>query len=134
MDLPADALRHLEHDLVAWLTTTTSTGAPSPTPVWFIRDGDAIVTFCEPASRKAANLRANPRATLHFNSDPHGQDIVVIHATAVVEDGHPPSAQPGYLDRYAASLDGWGTTGAELDTISDTRITLTPRRVWLGPG
>ena len=88
---PPEALAHLDHDQVAWLTTVTDAGAPSPTPIWFLRVGDDIVSFSEPHFRKVHNLRARPAATLHFNSDRDGKDIVVIHATVRLEEGPGPT-------------------------------------------
>jgi hypothetical protein len=30
-----------------------------------------------------------PKVSFHFDSDGHGQDIVVLHGRVVVDDGHP---------------------------------------------
>jgi PPOX class probable F420-dependent enzyme len=133
MELPAEARRHLEHDQVAWLTTVTAKGTPAPVPVWFLPDGDTVVVFSEPQSRKVANISAQPRVTLHFNSDPAGQDIVVIAASAHVEPNIPPSTQPGYLDKYGSALATWGLTVEEFDRTTTTRLRLRPISVWLGP-
>jgi PPOX class probable F420-dependent enzyme len=131
--LPPDALRHLEHDEVAWLTTVTKRGAPSPTPVWFVWDGQTAAVFCEPDARKVSNIAAQPLVTLHFNSDPAGQDVVVISAdAAVVTDGPGPSDHPGYLTKYFRAIGRLGMTVAEFDAQSTTRIQLTPIRAWLG--
>ena len=35
-----------------WLTTVTDAGAPAPFPVWFVVDGDDIVVFSEPSTRR----------------------------------------------------------------------------------
>jgi PPOX class probable F420-dependent enzyme len=133
MELPAEARRHLEHDQVAWLTTVTDKGTPSPVPVWFLPDGDTVVVFSEPKARKVANVSARPRVTLHFNSDPAGQDIVVIAAMARVEPDVPPSTQPGYLEKYGSALATWGLTLDEFDRNTATRLRLEPISVWLGP-
>ncbi len=130
---PAEAVAHLDHDEVAWLTTVTDTGAPSPTPIWFLRVGNEIVSFSEPAFRKVHNLRARPAATLHFNSDREGQDVVVIHATVRLEEGRGPSSVPGYVEKYAEGLATWGISVAEYDATSTVKLIITPRRFWLGP-
>jgi hypothetical protein len=33
--------------------------------------------------------RQMPKVSFHFDSDGHGQDIVVLHGRVVVDDGHP---------------------------------------------
>lgn len=126
-------IERLDADRVGWLTTVTDGGAPSPTPVWFVRDGDTIVTYCEPAARKAANVRARPAVTFHLNSDADGQDVLVVHAGAVAEDDRRPSEQPGHLDEYRDGLAIWGLTADEFDAGTTTRLRLVPTRVWLGP-
>ena len=37
----ARAARHLRDDVVVWLTTVGPDGAPTPSPVWFLWDGDS---------------------------------------------------------------------------------------------
>lgn len=130
---PPEALAHLDHDEVAWLTTVTDSGAPSPTPIWFLRVGNDIVSFSEPTFRKVHNLRARPAATLHFNSDHAGQDIVVIHATVRLEEGAGPSSVPGYVEKYAEGLATWGMSVEDYDATSSVKLIITPRRIWLGP-
>jgi len=131
--LPSAAVSHLEHDEVAWLTTVTDRGAPAPTPVWFVWDGEAIVIFCEASARKVSNIAARPRVTFHFNSDPAGQDVVVISARAeVFIDGVLPSEQSGYLDKYFRAIGKLGMTVAEFDAVSAVRLRLTPISAWLG--
>lgn len=133
MHLVSEARRHVESDQVAWLTTVTRTGAPAPTPVWFVADGESLIIMSEPTARKIENIKRNPRVTLHFNSDHDGQDIVVIYANAAVEPNQSPAAQPGYTAKYAAAITRLGMTGQEFDRTSTTLIRLTPIRTWLGP-
>ena len=130
---PTEALTHLDRDQIAWLTTVTDAGAPSPTPVWFLRVGGEIVTFAEPGARKVANLRARPAATIHFDTDPAGQDVVVVHGSVRVEDGLPPSSVPGYVEKYADGLAVWGIAAEDFDASNTAKLIFTPRRVWLGP-
>ena len=131
-EVPNEALGHLHNDQVAWLTTVTPTGAPSPTPVWFVWDGEAVFVFSEPPARKLANIARQSRVTLHFNSDLGGQDIVVIAARAEVDQA-PPSEQPGYLDKYFRAIGRLQMTVAEFDAAFTARIRLTPISIWLGP-
>lgn len=133
MDLPTDARRRIETEEIAWLTTVSASGAPAPNPVWFLPDGDDLVVFAQPGSVKVRNIAARPRVTLHFEThDPAGSDVVVIVGTAGLEAGVQGSAQPGYLDKYAARMAEIGFTREDLDTGYDTRIRITPTRARVG--
>lgn len=133
LTFPTEALAHLDRDQIAWLTTVTDAGAPSPTPIWFLRVGGEIVTFAEPAARKVANVRARPAATIHFDTDPAGQDVVVVHGTVRVVDDLPPSSVPGYVEKYSEGLALWGIAPEDFDASNTAKLIFTPRRVWLGP-
>jgi len=128
--LPPEALEHVRHDQVAWLTTITGSGAPAPVPVWFVEDDGDLVVFSEPDSRKVTNIARQPRVTLHFNSDPDGVDVVVVKARASVEPDVLPSSQPGYLDKYRSTMEHLPFTVEDLDRDFTTRIRLTPTGVW----
>lgn len=135
MDLPDEARRRIGSDGVAWLTTVTDSGRPAPNPVWFVAAGENLVVFSEPASRRVHNIAVRPEVALHFNCDPGGGDVVIVNGTAEIAHGLAPSAQPGYLDKYAGVITGsLGLTFADFDATYSTRITITPGRVRLTPG
>jgi len=73
--------------------------------------------------------------TLHFNSDPHGGDVVVITGEAAVTPDRPPSGLRAYVDKYESSITGpLGTTVDEIDRTYNTEIRIRPTRVRLtGP-
>jgi PPOX class probable F420-dependent enzyme len=132
MEYPPDAERRIASDEVAWLTTVTDGGAPAPNPVWFVRDGDDLVVFSEPTSRKVHNIEQRPHVSLHFNSDAHGGDIVVVNGVAELTHDTAPSATAGFLDKYEAAITGpLQMTTAELDARYNTRIQIHPARVRL---
>lgn len=56
--------RALESTSIGHLATVLPDGAPHNTPVFVGTDGDRIVFFTGPGSRKARNLRRDPRAAL----------------------------------------------------------------------
>jgi PPOX class probable F420-dependent enzyme len=62
----ARAARHLREDQVAWLTTVTPTGAPMPSAIWFLWDGDESVLMYSMDSPRVRNIEANPRVALGF--------------------------------------------------------------------
>jgi PPOX class probable F420-dependent enzyme len=133
MKLPPEAERHLANDHVAWLTTVTAKQVPSPTPVWFVVDDDAVIVFSEPSSKKVPNIVARPAVTLHFNSDREGNDVVVLGAHALLEPESRPSVHAAYLAKYRTSIGGLGMTVDEFDATFSVKIRLLVRRAWLGP-
>jgi PPOX class probable F420-dependent enzyme len=55
---------HLESTAVAHLATVGPDGAPHSVPLWVGTRGDQIVFLTGPRSRKARNLRDDPRVAL----------------------------------------------------------------------
>ncbi|MET0147142.1 MAG: TIGR03667 family PPOX class F420-dependent oxidoreductase [Ilumatobacteraceae bacterium] len=130
MELPEGAQERLDDDEVAWLTTVTDAGAPAPYPVWFIVDGDDIVVFSEPTTRRVHNIGQRPVVSLHFNSDPHGGDVWVLTGRARVTPDVAPSGAPGYLDKYQTSIErDLKTTVEAIDATYNTEIRIRPERV-----
>ena len=96
----------LQKDTVIWIVTVGADGRPQPNPVGFCRDGDAdsteFVIYSRPDSHRLKHLRERPdKVSFHFDSDGHGQDIVVLHGRVVVDDDHPVIQDwPPYLEKY----------------------------------
>ena len=132
VELPPEARRRIAADHVVWLTTVTDRGVPAPNPVWFVPDGDDLLVFSDPRSRKVHNIERRPTVTLHFNSDPRGGDVVVFVGEAEVTHGRPPSRAPGYLEKYEADIVGpLHTTVEEIDRTYNTRLQIRPTKVRL---
>jgi PPOX class probable F420-dependent enzyme len=132
MEIPKEARRRIAEDRVVWLTTVTDSGVPAPNPVWFVPDGEDLVVYTSPTSRRVHNLTKRPVASLHFNSDPHGGDVVVITADVEVTHRQRPSAFPGYLAKYEADILGpLATTVEAIDETYHTQLRLHPRRIRL---
>lgn len=130
MDIPEGALRHIAGDHVAWFTTVTDSGAPAPFPVWFVPDGEDILVFSQPTSRRVHNIAQRPQVSFHFNSDPHGTDVWIITAIASARHGVRPSEAPGYVDKYGESIvRELNTTVEQIDATYNTEIRLRPIRV-----
>ncbi len=104
-DFGARAARHLREEMVVWLTTVTRRGAPLPSPVWFLWDGEQSVLMYSMASARIANLVGNPRVTLNFGGDGHGGDIVVFSGTATVDPELPRAdANEAYVSKYSEGI------------------------------
>ena len=62
--LPAEVRELLEARNFAHLATTLPDGSPHSVPVWIGVEGDHIVFFTQPGSRKARNLERDPRVAI----------------------------------------------------------------------
>ncbi|MBI5087638.1 MAG: TIGR03667 family PPOX class F420-dependent oxidoreductase [Actinobacteria bacterium] len=130
MELMPGAKHRLESDHVVWLTTITDDGAPAPYPVWFVVDGEDVVVFSAPSARRVRNIAQRPRVSLNFNSDQFGGDVWVISGTAQLTSDVLPSSAPGYLAKYAESIErDLQTTVEAIDATYNTEIRIRIERV-----
>lgn len=123
----------LRDELVVWLVTVAPDGTPVPTPVWFWWDGATILVYSQPATPKLRHIAANPRVAVAMRTDEHGDALVVITGTAVVDPDAPPAHElPEYLAKYDASIERLGSTPAEFGAEYSVpiRITATRLRAW----
>jgi PPOX class probable F420-dependent enzyme len=100
-------LRRLSEEVVAWLTTVDPSGAPQPSPIWPLWDGETVVIYSAANAPKVRNIRANPRVSLNFDGNGHGGDIVILTGTAQVDDSIPsPDQNQAYLAKYLKYITG----------------------------
>jgi PPOX class probable F420-dependent enzyme len=59
---------HLDSTAVAHLATVLPDGSPHSVPLWVGTHGDRIVFLTGPSSRKARNLRRDPRVALSLTA------------------------------------------------------------------
>ena len=64
MPLDGDVRALLDGRNFAHVATVLPDGAPHSVPVWILREGDRVCFFTQPGSRKARNLRADPRVAI----------------------------------------------------------------------
>jgi PPOX class probable F420-dependent enzyme len=62
--LDPDVRRHLDGTSLAHLATVSPEGSPHTVPLWVGTHGDQVVFLTGPRSRKAHNLRRDPRVAL----------------------------------------------------------------------
>lgn len=95
----------LRKEMVIWLTTVRADGMPTPTPVWFVWEGESIRMYSQPGKLKLRNLAANPKASLNLNSDEEGDAVVVFTGEVTIEpEAEPANHNPAYLEKYRASI------------------------------
>ncbi len=130
MTIDPEVRSRLEQEKVIWLTTIAPSGTPVPNPVWFLLDGDDVVIYTDPASRKVANIEQRPLVSVHSNSDHDGGDFYVLTGTATLHHGRQPSRFPGYLEKYHDDIVGpLDTTVEAIDEQYDTEIRVSVDRV-----
>jgi PPOX class probable F420-dependent enzyme len=120
-------LRHLDQDLVVWLTTTRPGMAPQPSPVWFLWHDERLQVFSQPDTPKLRNIAANPRVALNFNCTPEGGDVVVMAASAEVLSERPPAdVMDAYFAKYARGIRQLGSTPEAFIQSYSVPIRITP--------
>jgi PPOX class probable F420-dependent enzyme len=90
-----------------WFTTTGADGTPQPNPVWFLWDerDDSVLIYNATHARRLDHVAVRPRVSLNFNSDEHGDDVVVI--TGVAEQALDVPAvheNDAYLQKYEEGI------------------------------
>jgi PPOX class probable F420-dependent enzyme len=128
-DLGQHALARLANEHIIWLTTIGADGAPQPNPVWFLWDENSFLIYTQPGSRKAANLRRNPRVSLHFNSDPIGDDIVVFTGEAQLDAPVSPASKAAYLEKYREGIERIDMTPETMLHSYSLAIRIAPKRL-----
>jgi PPOX class probable F420-dependent enzyme len=124
------AAERLGRELVGWLTTVTAGGRPQSSPVWFVVHDDLIYIQSQPNAAKLSNIRANPRASFHLNSDAHGGEVVTVDGDAEILDTSPTDVQETYLAKYERRIREQLQQSPE-DMLADynTTVRITPKRV-----
>lgn len=126
----ARAARHLEQDLIVWLTTVGSDGVPQPSPVWFHWDGETVLMFSQPGTPKLRNIGMNPNVSLNFAGDGYGGDIVILNAEAAVDESMPPATDdPDYLAKYADGMQRIGMTPEDFAQAYSVPVRIRPTRL-----
>jgi PPOX class probable F420-dependent enzyme len=122
--------KRLADEQVVWLTTVDSSGAPQPNPVWFLWDGQTALIYSQPDQAKIRNIERSGRATLNFNSDFHGGDVVVLTGTAQIETAAPPVDQnQAYVEKYADGIASINMTPESFAASYSVPIRVTPTKL-----
>lgn len=74
--------RRLREDPVVWLTTVTPDGRPHTVPIWFWWDGETLLMFSEPETKKVRNLRANPHVAIALETRDEGEQVAFFDGVA----------------------------------------------------
>jgi len=132
-DDAAWAREHLEHDVVAWLTTVAPDGRVQSSPISFLRDDADLFFYSQPDTPKVRNLAHSPHVSFHLQSDPYGDHWLIVEGTAVIDATIPAlDVHERYRAKYREPHAHWGLdfTGTARDFSVPIRIR--PTRVRLG--
>ena len=103
--------RRLLEDVIIWLTTVSPTGKPHTVPVWFFWEGDSMLIFCEPETKKIRNLRQNPAVTLALDSRDDGEEVIVFEGNVeLTSETTMELMTEKYIEKYARLFPRTGST------------------------
>lgn len=120
--------RVLDGTPIAHLATVLPDGSPHAVPVWIGTHGDRVVVITGPDSRKARNLRRDPRVAISLvpADDPY-RPVVVRGRVVEWRDGE---AGWALVDEVAAKYTG-GPYARDLQRVA---LLIEPERQRLGVG
>lgn len=122
--------QRLRSDLMIWISTVRPDGRPHLAAVWFVWDGEHILIFSQPKSRKVHNLQANSHVVLALDDTKGGEDVIAIEGEAeLLSPGSGVSMSfPAYAEKYSDEIRGMNTTVEALAGEYSQGIRVTPRR------
>ena len=121
--------RRLREEEIAWLTTVGPDGLPRPVPIWFLWDGESFLIYSKPDKPKLRNIAHNAKVALNLNSNPTGEDVLIIYGTARVDPAAPAATEvPAYLEKYRRGIAEIFKTPAEFAAEYSVALRLTPTR------
>ena len=121
------AVKRLRNEHIVWLTTTSADGTPQPNPVWFYWDGEKILVYSQPKSRKLVNIRRNPRVSLNFQADEEGGDIVVLTGDAFIDEKTKHDLR--FIEKYCDEIPEIGHTAETLAASYSVLIRTLPSKL-----
>jgi PPOX class probable F420-dependent enzyme len=114
---------------IIWFTTVTPEGVPQPNPVWFYWDGQDIIIYSKPESRRIKNITHNPYISLHLEgAGVLGDNVVVIIGSAEIKNEYK-EINEGYRKKYSSYLQEIGTTWQDLKRNYSIEIKVVPIKI-----
>ncbi len=124
------ARRRLESETVVWLTTVGADGTPQPNPVWFLWEGESVLTYNRPDAARVRHVRERPRVSVTVDGDGRGGGILVIVGEAEgVEGAEPADRNARYLEKYREHISRIGQDAAGFGRAYPVAIRIRPSKV-----
>jgi len=125
------ARERLVTEYFVWFTTVGADLTPQPRPVWFVWDQDSFLIFSQPGARKVAHIRQHPNVSLHFNTDAHADENVIVFLGRAELDPHAPPAHEvfAYFEKYAEGIAALNMTPGEFSREYSLAIRVRPAKL-----
>jgi PPOX class probable F420-dependent enzyme len=122
--------RRLRDDLIIWLTTVSPAGRPHSVPVWFWWDGESVLIYSEPETRKVRDLRGDPAVTLVLETRDEGEEVIFFEGDAELT-AEPTTAlmPPEFGAKYAHLFQRTGSTPEQMAAQYSQPIRITGAKV-----
>jgi PPOX class probable F420-dependent enzyme len=122
--------RLLQSEQIIWLTTVRTDGQPQPIPIWFLWDGEAFVFYSQDRVQKLRNIRANPRVSVHINTDERGNRMLRADGVAeIVDETGLAIRDEAFMEKYRDGLRRIGETAQQFSQGYNRKIIVRPE-VW----
>jgi PPOX class probable F420-dependent enzyme len=129
IELSPRVQRHLEGDVVVWLTTVGAGPKPRAVPVWFWWDGESFLIYSIPG-QKVKDIEANPNVELHLNTDRSGDFVARFDGVAEILPGHPLATRvPKYINKYRDRVKNYGWTTRVFAEKYHIAIRVKPKKI-----
>jgi PPOX class probable F420-dependent enzyme len=102
----------LRNSEIIWFTTTSANGTPQPNPVWFLWDDEdeSVLIYNATRARRLEHVAVRPRVSLHFDSDEHADEVIVLAGVAEQAADVPPATEnQAYLGKYRDGIERIGS-------------------------
>lgn len=133
-DLGKRAKHLLETGFVAWLTTVNGDGRPFPSPVWFLYENDGtLLIYSQPNKPKLRNIGSNAAVAINFDTEEHGDRVVIFEGAAVIDESSKPAAEhDAFLAKYHEGIValGWTDEWFSQEFSVPIRVVLQKLRGW----
>jgi PPOX class probable F420-dependent enzyme len=124
------ARRHLERDVVGWLTTAARDGRLQASVISFLWDGETILVYSKPNTPKVRNIGGDPRVSFNLNCDRYGDHGCSIEGIAEIDPTIPPlDVHAAYRAKYRAPLAHWEMDEAETSADFSVPMRVRPLRI-----
>jgi PPOX class probable F420-dependent enzyme len=127
------ARKHLERDVVAWLTTVANVCRVQSSLISFLYDGADLLFYSQPNTPKVRNIAHTPLVSFNLQSDPYGDHMLIVEGTAVIDATLPPlDTHELYVAKYREPHEHWGLDLSQSALDFSVPIRIRPTRVRLG--
>lgn len=126
----ARVARRLSDELIGWLVTVNGRGAPQPSPIWFLWDGESVLIYSQPDTPKIRNITRHPRVALNLDGNGQGGNIVILTGQAIIDRSAPPVDQnPAYVAKYGDRIARNNWTPESFGADYSVAIRFTPTKL-----